>query len=188
MKPKNKFQRNIVETSMSLQPLTSKQIQWGLEHSINHVGHKSAKKIVTCTKCGHQWKSDTKRKHEKCPHCDTRLTIHEGRKRNFKDCGYFTVITACKGYQVVRSVMVKCSLRVGKPAEYEWAEVMQRWIAPNGEHVTFTRLRQTMGTLYYDLWLFYTPLELRKENHIFNLVHSGTVCPFMSVTHELRKR
>ena len=84
--------------------------------------------------------------------------------------------------------MVKCSLRVGKPAEYEWAEVMQRWIAPNGEHVTFTRLRQTMGTLYYDLWLFYTPLELRKENHIFNLVHSGTVCPFMSVTHELRKR
>ena len=129
MKPKNKFQRNIVET----------------------IGHKSAKKIVTCTKCGHQWKSDTKRKHEKCPHCDTRLTIHEGRKRNFKDCGYFTVITACKGYQVVRSVMVKCSLRVGKPAEYEWAEVMQRWIAPNGEHVTFTRLRQTMGTLYYDL-------------------------------------
>jgi DNA-directed RNA polymerase subunit RPC12/RpoP len=188
MKPKNKFQRNIVEASKSLQPLTSKQIQWGLEHSINHVGHKSAKKIVTCTKCGHQWKSDTKRKHEKCPHCGTRLTIHEGRKRIFNDCGYFTVITACKDYQVVRSVMVKCSLRVGKPAEYEWAEVMQRWIAPNGEHVTFTRLRQTMGTLYYDLWLFCTPLELRKENHIFNLVHSGTVCPFMSVTHELRKR
>ena len=82
MKPKNKFQRNIVETSMSLQPLTSKQIQWGLEHSINHVGHKSAKKIVTCTKCGHQWKSDTKRKHEKCD--NTR-----GQKKEFQGLWVF---------------------------------------------------------------------------------------------------
>lgn len=145
MKPKNKFQRNIVEASKSLQPLTIKQIQWGLEHSINHVGHKSAKKIVTCTKCGHQWKSDTKRKHEKCPHCGTRLTIHEGRKRIFNDCGYFTVITACKDYQVVRSVMVKCSLRVGKPAEYEWAEVMQRWIAPNGGACNFHKATANDG-------------------------------------------
>ncbi len=84
--------------------------------------------------------------------------------------------------------MVKCFLKVGKPAEYEWAEVMQRWIAPNGKHVTFARLRQTMGTMYYDLWLFYTPLELRRENYKYDLIYSATICPFMTVTHELRKR
>lgn len=188
MKPKNKFERNIVEASKHLQPLTSKQIQWGLDHSIRYVGHKSSKKVVTCTKCGHQWKSDTKRKYEKCPYCNTVLTMYEGRKRTFKECEYFTVITACKDYQVVRSIMVKCFLKVGKPAEYEWAEVMQRWIAPNGKHVTFARLRQTMGTMYYDLWLFYTPLELRRENYKYNLIYSATICPFMTVTHELRKR
>ena len=66
--------------------------------------------------------------------------------------------------------MVKCFLKVGKTAEYEWAEVMQRWIAPNGEHVTFARLRQTMGTICYDLWLFYTPLELRRELVIYNYI------------------
>ncbi len=188
MKPRNNFQRNIVEASKSLQSLTSKQIQWGLDHSIRYIGHKSAKKIVTCTKCGHQWKSDTKCKHEKCPHCNTRLAIYEGRTRTFNECEHFTVITACKDYQVIRSVMIKCSLKVGKPAVYEWAEVMQRWIAPNGEHVTFARLRQTMGTLYYDLWLFHTPLELRKELADYNRIYSQTICPFMSVTSEIRRR
>ena len=188
MKPRNKFERNIVEASKHLQPLTSKQIQWGLDHSIKYVGHKSSKNVVICTKCGHQWKSDTKRKHEKCPHCNTRLSIYEGRKRTFKECEYFTVITACKDYQVVRSIMVKCFLKVGKTAEYEWAEVMQRWIAPNGEHVTFARLRQTMGTICYDLWLFYTPLELRRELVIYNYIDTHKICPFMSVTHEIRKR
>lgn len=158
MKPRNKFERKIVETSQNLQPLTSKQIQWGLDHSIRYIGHKSMKGIVTCTKCGHQWKSDTERKQEKCPHCNARVAICVDKKRTFKKCGYFTVITACEDYQVVRSIMVKCSLKVGRPAKYEWAEVMQRWIAPNGEHVTFARLRQTMGTLYFDLWLFDTPL------------------------------
>ena len=29
----------------------------------------------------------------------------------------------------MRSVVVRCTMKVGSPAVYDWAEVMQRWIA-----------------------------------------------------------
>lgn len=116
------------------------------------------------------------------------ITCTRRFKKVYNKTAYFTVMTACEGYQVMRSVVVRCTMKVGSPAVYDWAEVMQRWIAADGTYVNFARLRQTFNTMYFDLWLFRTALILRQWNAIYDRVYSGTVCPYMSIIPELRRR
>lgn len=98
-----------------------------------------------------------------------------------------TVITTHKGYQVLRTVMIKSVGKVGKPCEYTHSEVMQRWIAPNGKHCTFAKLRQTMGTMYYDSWIFHTDMELRQENDVYNRIFTGEVYPRLKLIAEIKR-
>lgn len=198
MKPQNKLQAQVVEASKTLPKLTKEQIQWGYANGIDHVGHRTGKGVMTCTKCGHSWQgaghlvsilTDCN-----CPNCNTKLKVETTKKRNFNNRYYMTVITAHKGFQVLRSVMLFCSAKVGETAKYDYSEVMQRWIAPNGKHCTFAKLRQTMGTCYYDSWIFHTPLELRNENsnnkfyiNVYDRIYTGVVYPRMKFIPELKR-
>ena len=186
MKPKTKFEKGIVNASINLPSLTSKQLQWGVDNSIQYLARFYKSKYI-CTKCGHQWHFNAKRNYIKCPHCGAKLLVEESLKRTFNQTAYFTVLTACEGYQVVRSVIVRCTMKVGNPAVYDWAEVMQRWVAPDGKYATFARLRQA-STMFFDLWLFRTELILRQWCHVYDKIYSGTVCPYMSIIPELKKR
>lgn len=198
MKPKNKFQVQVVEASKTLPKLTNEQIQWGYENGIDHIGRRTDKGVITCTKCGHSWQgaghlvatlTDCN-----CPNCKTKLKVETTKKRTFNARYYMTVVTAHAGYQVLRSVMLFCSVKVGETPKYDYSEVMQRWLAPNGKHCTFAKLRQTMGTCYYDAWIFHTDLELRSENsnnkfyiNIYDKIFTGVVYPRMKLIPELKR-
>lgn len=191
MKPRNKFQQRIVEASKKLTKLTKEQIEWSKNNVIEHIGRRNDKGKITCTKCTHSWQGigylvDTLTDCE-CPNCKSKLVVKITNKRIFRTNYYMTIITACEDYQVVRSIMVKCTARVGKLPEYEHSEVMQRWVAPNGKHVTFAKLRQTMGTMYYDAWIHYTPLELRQENDVYNRIFTDIVYPRQKLIPELKR-
>ncbi|PXV56005.1 PcfJ-like protein, partial [Dysgonomonas alginatilytica] len=65
---------------------------------------------------------------------------------------------------------------------------------PNGKHATFARLRQTMGTCYYDSWIFHTPLELRDENrnnkfciNVYDRINTGEIYPRQKLIPELKR-
>jgi len=198
MKPKNKFQQQIVEASKTLPAITQQHVQWGYDNAIEHVGRRTEKGVITCTKCGHSWQgagylvsvlTDCN-----CPNCKTKLAVETTKKRVFDGKFYMTVITAHKGFQVVRSVMISCTAKIGEQTKYSHSEVMQRWIAPNGKHTTFAKLRQTMGTCYYDAWIFGTPLELRSENsnnkfyvNIYDKIYTGVVYPRQKLIPELKR-
>lgn len=198
MKPQNKFQKQVVEASKTLPKLTKEQIQWGYENGIDHIGRRTDKGVITCTKCGHSWQgagylvatlTDCN-----CPNCNTKLKVETTKKRTFNARYYMTVVTAHAGYQVLRSVMLFCSVKVGETPKYDYSEVMQRWIAPNGKHCTFAKLRQTMGTCYYDAWIFHTDLELRSENsnnkfyiNVYDKIFTGVVYPRMKLIPELKR-
>lgn len=191
MKPKNKFQKQVVEASRSLSPLTQKQLEWGYNNAIEYIGRRSNKGIITCTKCGHSWQGDGYLVDTltdcNCPDCKTKLNVHATTKRVFRGSYYMTVITAHKGYQVVRTLMVKYTSKMGKPTENSYSEVMQRWIAPNGKHCTFALLRQTMGTMYYDAWIYHTDLELHQENDVYNRIFTGVIYPRQKLMPELKR-
>lgn len=198
MKPQNKFQAQVVEASKTLPKLTKEQIEWGYGNGIDHIGHRTEKGVITCTKCGHSWQgagylveilTDCH-----CPNCQARLKVETTKKRTFNARYYMTVVTAHAGYQVLRSVMLFCSVKVGETIKYDYSEVMQRWIAPNGKHCTFAKLRQTMGTCYYDAWIFHTDLELRSENsnnkfyiNVYDKIYTGVVYPRMKLIPELKR-
>lgn len=198
MKPKNKFQQQIVEASKTLPAITQQQVQWGYDNAIEHVGRRTEKGVITCTKCGHSWQgagylvsvlTDCN-----CPNCKTKLAVETTKKRVFDGKFYMTVITAHKGFQVVRSVMISCTAKIGEQTKYSHSEVMQRWIAPNGKYCTIARLRQTMGTLYYDSWIFSTPLELRSESsnnkfciNVYDRIYTGIVYPRQKLIPELKR-
>ena len=198
MKPKNKFQQQIVEASKTLPSITKEQIQWGYDNAISYVGQRTKKGKITCCKCSHSWQGMGELINTllgcECPNCKSKLIVKTSQKRSFNDSYYMTVIDAHKGYQVVRTIMLSYTTKVGKLPEYTHSEVMQRWIAPNGKHVTFARLRQTMGTCYYDSWIFHTPLELRSENinnkyyiNIYDRISTGAVYPKQKLIPELKR-
>jgi len=191
MKAKNKFQRQIVEASKSLPAITKKQVQWGYDNAIEHIGRRTDKGIITCTKCGHSWQGEGELINTllgcDCPNCKTKLAVKTTKQRVFDGSYYMTIITAHKGFQVLRTIMVKCKGKVGEIAKYSHCEVMQRWIAPNGKYATFAKLRQTMGTCYYDSWIFHTPLELRGENDVYDRIFTGEVYPRQKLIPELKR-
>ena len=198
MKPKNKFQQRVVEASKKLPKLTKEQIQWGYDNTIEHIGHRTEKGKMTCTKCGHSWQgagylvsilTDCN-----CPECNTKLKVETTKKRVFSGSYYMTIITSCERYQVLRTIIVNYTAKVGELPRYTHSEVMQRWIAPDGKYCTFARLRQTLGTCYYDSWIVHTPLELRSENssnkfciNVYDKIGIGEVYPRQKLIPELKR-
>lgn len=198
MKPQNKFQQRIVEASKKLSKLTNEQVQWGYNNAIDYVGRRTEKGIITCTKCTHTWQGESELSISllgcNCPNCKSKLIVKTTKKQRFQDRYYMTIITACEGYQVLRTVMLMYNVKAGELPKLDYSEVMQRWIAPDGKHATFARLRQTMGNCYIDSWIFHTPLELRKENsnnqyctNVYDKIYIGAVYPRQKLIPELKR-
>ena len=58
MKPRNLKEKHIVELNGRLRPLTTPQMNWALNSTINHYGYRLKSGMCTCMKCGH---GDTER-------------------------------------------------------------------------------------------------------------------------------
>ena len=165
MKPKTRIQKEIARLSKRLPRLTEEQKAYAFRHCFKHYAIKRAKGTSICTECGHSWKSD----HDladticgcACPHCGMELEALRTRKSVFSENEYFSIVTTCKQYQVIRFFFVKSRYKAGQAAEYSIFEVVQRWIAPNGKTTTIARLRG-MSIMYYDLWNECSDMEVRK--------------------------
>lgn len=188
MKPRNKFEKEILKASESLRPISERQIKWGYRHAVSHFGRRNSDGTILCAECGHRYHTSGKGEHSICPKCHTRLNIvNNPRQRKFKEQDYFAVVDTCKGYQVVRYIMVYHTATIGKEPEYSHCEVMQRWIAPDGGKVTLARMRQTLGTMYYDLWIPSSELTLRRENQIYGYIETPFTYPRMNLLPMFRK-
>lgn len=166
--------------SKRLPRLTEEQKAYAFRHCFKHYAIKRADGTNICTECGHSWKSD----HDladtlcgcTCPRCGMQLEALRTRKSVFRDMEYFSIVTTCKQYQVIRFFSVKSRYKAGKPAEYSVFEVVQRWIAPDGKTTTVARLRG-MSLFYYDLWSEYSDMEVRK-NQKFRAYDIAPVCTY----------
>lgn len=166
MKPKTRIQQEVTRLSKRLPRLTEEQKAYAFRHCFKHYAIKRANGTNICTECGHSWKSG----HDladticgcTCPHCGMELEVLRTRKSTFSDMEYFSIVTTCKHYQVIRFFSVKSRYKAHQPAEYSICEVVQRWIAPDGKATTIARLRG-MSQLYYDLWNEHSDMEVRKN-------------------------
>ncbi len=185
MKPKNKFQKRVVEASKHLAPISEKQTKWAYKNCIEHKARRLKNGTVSCLECGHTWQGKTtKAKHCICPNCKAKLMFVDTQKRVFKQEEYFCIITVCGGFQVLRSFYVICNAKVGEKAHYYHYEVVQRWIAPNGKYATMARLRT--GMFGSCSWSFHIPIEIRPDKPLYNIIPTS-VYTHQSLIPKLRK-
>lgn len=179
MKPRTRIQKEVARLSKRLPKLTATQKVYAFRHCFKHYAIKRADGTNICTECGHSWKSDHNLADTicgcTCPHCGMELEAFRTRKSVFSENEYFSILTTCKQYQVIRFFLVKSRYKAGQGAEYSIFEVVQRWIAPDGKTTTIARLRG-MSSFYYDLWMEYSDMEIRKKGGllIYDIVPACT--------------
>ena len=184
MKPINKTQQHIVELSRRLRPLTTPQMQWALNSTINHYGCRLKNGMCTCMKCGHEW-LETRNEMCLCPECGTRIEIKDTKERVIRDKSYFNVITTLEGYQVVRMFLMIVEMRKGMKVKPAFLEIGSYWIDCKG-NATVVGLQRTLGP-YIDSFAFGSPLEIRRDNEAFQRISDEWVYPRIKVTDTIKR-
>ena len=191
MKPKTRIQKEVARLSANLHPISATQIDWAYRHCVEHIGYRTKKGNITCSDCGHEWHSNNGLCDSldgcTCPQCRAELKVWDTRKRTHKEMQYFSVITTCKGYQLIRVAQVRCESRKGEPMKFYCHEVVQRWISPKGI-ITDMALLRGFSFCYCDVWALDSGMEVRPHNSLYDdVVAWGNVYPNMKILPQLRR-
>ena len=172
MKPKTALQKQVAALSATLRPITATQEKWAYRHCFEHFAYRTNSGTMTCSDCGHQWKSGNGSLCDtlagcKCPHCGAELKVQDTRKRTFRHTQYFSVTTTYKGFQVIRVSQLRFESKKGEPMKFYCHEVVQRWISPEGKVVNMALLRG-FPFFYCDLWALDSEMEVRPNNSLYD--------------------
>lgn len=184
MKPRNKKQQHIVELSGRLRPLTTPQMNWSLNSTINHYGYRLKNGMCTCMKCGHEW-LESRNGMCLCPECGTQIEIKDTKERVIRDKSYFNVITTMEDYQVVRMFLMIVEMRKGMKANPAFLEIGSYWIDSKG-NTSVIGLQRTLGH-YIDSFAFGSPLEIRCDNEAFQRISDEWVYPHIKVSGTIKR-
>ena len=191
MKPKTKLQKEVARLSATLSPISDAQLEWAYKHCFEHIAYRTKNGTMTCSDCGHVWHSKSTLADNlcgcRCPICGSELKVQETRRRTMNQTRYFSVITTCKGFQVIRVSQVKYVSRKGQPMQFYCHEVVQRWISSNGK-VTDMALLRGFPFYYCDVWALDSDMEVRPHNSLYDeVVAWGDVYPRMSILPQLKR-
>ena len=184
MKPRNKKQQHIVELSGRLRSLTTPQMNWALNSTINHYGYRLKSGMCTCMKCGHEW-LETRNGTCLCPKCGTQIEIKDTKERVIREKSYFNIITTIEDYQVVRMFLMMVEMRKGMKVKPAYLEIGSYWIDCKG-NTTVVGLQRTLGH-YIDSFAFGSPLEIRRDNEAFQRISDEWVYPRIKVTDTIKR-
>ena len=184
MRPRNLREKHIVELSGRLRPLTTPQMNWALNSTINHYGYRLKNGMCTCMKCGHEW-LETRNGMCLCPECGTQIEIKDTKERVIREKSYFNVITTIEDYQVIRMFLMMVEMRKGMKVKPAYLEIGQYFIDPKGNK-TVVAIPRTLGC-YVDTFAFGAPLEIRNDGEAYMYVSDQWVYPHIKVTDTIKR-
>ena len=184
MRPRTLREKHIVELNGRLRPLTTPQMNWALNSTINHYGYRLKSGMCTCMKCGHEW-LENRDGMCLCPECGTQIEIKDTKERVIRDKSYFNVITTIEGYQVIRMFLMMAEMRKGMKAKPAYLEIGSYWIDCKG-NTTVVGLQRTLG-YYIDSFAFGSPLEIRRDNEAFQRISDEWVYPRIKVADTIKR-
>lgn len=188
MKPRNKQQRLVAGLSGKLSAITDKQRMWAMKNAVEHPGFHTKKSII-CTECGNSYPDMLGLEDGEidiCPFCGTAIKIETTRKKTDREIEYFTIVTTCKGWQVIRFFYIEKNCKAGKKAHYYIDEVIQQWMKPDNEFLTIAKPRLMNSAYITDMWSHGGNLEIRHYNDVYNVEVSATY-PIVRVLPEWKK-
>ena len=185
MKPRNKYERTVLAESKRLRPITKTQSKWAFRECIDHFAYRLPKGCTTCMDCGHSWIMEQPAETCTCPHCGARLQVRETFERKLKQKQYFTVLTACGAYQVLRMYLLVVEMEKGCKATPYVFEIGQYWWNAQGRQVVIA-VQRILGH-YIDTFSFCSPKAVRNDNEAYRQISYSPIYPKFKTTDTLRR-
>ena len=185
MKPRNKFEKAVLEQSKHLCPITKTQSKWAFRECIDHYAYRLPKGRTTCMDCGHSWVMDKHRDTCTCPHCRAKLQVKETYERKLQQKQYFTILTTCGEFQVLRMFLLIVGMEKGYKAQTSIIEIGQYWWNMQGRKAVVA-IQRVLGH-YVDTFSYYSPMAIRNDNEAYQHIVYSPIYPKFKVTDILRR-
>ena len=185
MKPRNKFEKAVLEQSKHLRPITKTQSKWAFRECIDHFAYRLPKGRTTCMDCGHSWVMNKHRETCTCPHCRAKLQVKETYERKLQQKQYFTLLTTCGEFQVLRMFLLIVGMEKGYKAQTSIIEIGQYWWNIQGRKA-LVAIQRILGH-YVDTFSFCAPMAIRNDNEAYQYAAYSQIYPKFKVTDTLRR-
>ena len=185
MKPRNKFEKAVLEQSKHLRPITKTQGKWAFRECIDHFAYRLPKGRTTCMDCGHSWVMNKHRETCTCPHCRAKLQVKETYERKLQQKQYFTILTTCGEFQVLRMFLLIVGMEKGYKAQTSIIEIGQYWWNMQGRKAVVA-IQRVLGH-YVDTFSYYSPMAIRNDNEAYQHIAYSPIYPKFKVTDILRR-
>ncbi len=185
MKPRNKFEKAVLSESKHLRPITKAQTRWAFRECIDHFAYRLPKGRTTCMDCGHSWQMDESTEHCNCPHCKAKLLVRETFGRKLQQKRYFTTLTTCGEYQVLRMFLLVAEMEKGCKAVPYTIEIGQYWWNAQGRK-TIVAVQRVLGR-YVDTFSYCAPMAIRNDNEAYRYVAYSPIYPKLEVIDTLHR-
>ena len=185
MKPRNKFEKAVLEQSKHLRPITKTQSKWAFRECIDHFAYRLPKGRTTCMDCGYSWVMDKQRETCTCPHCRAKLQVKETYERKLQQKQYFTILTTCGEFQVLRMFLLVVGMEKGYKAQTSIIEIGQYWWNMQGRKAVVA-IQRVLGH-YVDTFSYYSPMAIRNDNEAYQHIAYSPIYPKFKVIDILRR-
>ena len=185
MKPRNRFEKAVLAQSGRLRPITRAQVKWAFKECIDHFAFRLPSGRTTCMDCGHSWKMETPTTHCNCPVCGTKLQVEQTFVRKVRQKSYFTVLTKCGEYQVLRMYLLIVEMEKGCQAHPYALEIGHYWWNAQGK-TALVAIQRTLGR-YMDCFSFSSPKAIRPDNVVYRYIANAPLYPKCDVIPTLRR-
>ena len=185
MKPRNKFEKAVLGQSKHLRPITKTQSKWAFRECIDHFAYRLPKGRTTCMDCGHSWVMDKQRETCTCTVCRAKLQVKETYERKLQQKQYFTLLTTCGEFQVLRMFLLIVGMEKGYKAQTSIIEIGQYWWNMQGRKAVVA-IQRVLGH-YVDTFSYYSPMAIRNDNEAYQYAAYSQTYPKFKVTDILRR-
>ena len=185
MRPRNKFEKAVLAESRHLRPISKRQLKWAFRECVDHYAYRLPKGRTTCMDCGHTWQTDGTARTCTCPHCKARLQVKNTLERKLQQKQYFTILTTCGEYQVLRMYLLIVEMEKGCKATPTALEIGGYWWNRQGKR-TIVAIQRTLGR-YIDTFTFASPMAIRGDNLAYQHIAHMPLCPEYKAMDKLRR-
>ena len=189
-KPKTKLEKRVYKLSEKLPALTEKHIEYGKQNAFWKY-YDTSHNSICCLECGHKWKGPLRNYRHTCPECNLNLRgIHE-HKTLMRAQGYLMVIDRAEEFQVLRYLYINKWMKKGECPYYDYQEVSQVFIRPDGKVTIMGADRNPFGAHYSPGWKCGSDLSIKKHNNRFYqnkyTEHYSALYPNKKIMPELKR-
>lgn len=175
----------VLAQSEQLPKISKAHLNWAFRECIDHYAHRLPKGKTTCMDCGHSWVMEKETTTCRCPQCGAKLNVRTSYVRKLQQKQYFTILTTCGEYQVLRMFLLIVEMEKGSKAKPYALEIGQYWWNDKGRKA-IVAIQRVMGH-YLDTFSFCSPMAIRNDNIAYDHISYSPMYPKIQVIDTLKR-